>query len=40
MIAPMLIALGFYLAWDAKRSGTARDEKMKLVILGLQYISF
>jgi len=32
MIAPMLIALGFYLAWDAKRSGTSRDEKMKLVI--------
>jgi len=32
MIAPMLIALGFYLAWSAKRAGGSRDEKMKLVI--------
>jgi len=32
MIAPMLIILGLYLAWDAKRAGGARDEKMKLVI--------
>jgi uncharacterized integral membrane protein (TIGR00698 family) len=32
MIAPMLIVLGFYLAWDAKKAGGARDEKMKLVI--------
>ena len=32
MIAPMLIVLGLYLAWDAKRAGGARDEKMKLVI--------
>ncbi|MCF6244694.1 MAG: YeiH family protein [Sulfurovum sp.] len=32
MIAPMLIVLGFYLAWGAKKSGTSRDEKMKLVI--------
>jgi len=32
MIAPMLIVLGLYLAWDAKRAGASRDEKMKLVI--------
>jgi len=32
MIAPMLIVLGLYLAWDAKRAGDSRDEKMKLVI--------
>jgi len=32
MIAPMLIALGFYLAWSAKREGENRDGKMKLVI--------
>ena len=32
MIAPMLIVLGLYLAWDAKKSGAAREEKMKLVI--------
>ncbi len=32
MIAPMLIVLGLYLAWDAKKSGGAREEKMKLVI--------
>ena len=33
MIAPMLIALGLYLAWSAKKEGAAaRDEKMKLVI--------
>jgi uncharacterized integral membrane protein (TIGR00698 family) len=32
MIAPMLIVLGLYLAWDAKRAGGERDEKMKLVI--------
>jgi len=32
MIAPMLIALGLYLAWSAKREGSSRDEKMKLVI--------
>jgi len=32
MIAPMLIVLGLYLAWDAKKAGGARDEKMKLVI--------
>jgi uncharacterized integral membrane protein (TIGR00698 family) len=32
MIAPMLIVLGLYLAWSAKREGGARDEKMKLVI--------
>jgi uncharacterized integral membrane protein (TIGR00698 family) len=32
MIAPMLIVLGFYLAWSAKKEGGARDEKMKLVI--------
>jgi len=32
MIAPMLIVLGLYLAWSAKREGGSRDEKMKLVI--------
>ncbi len=32
MIAPMLIILGLYLAWSAKKEGTSRDEKMKLVI--------
>jgi len=32
MIAPMLIVLGFYLAYVAKKEGNARDEKMKLVI--------
>jgi len=32
MIAPMLILLGLYLAWDSKKSGETRDEKMKLVI--------
>ncbi len=32
MIAPMLIVLGFYLAWSAKREGGSRNEKMKLVI--------
>ncbi|MEA2047200.1 MAG: YeiH family protein [Campylobacterota bacterium] len=32
MIAPMLILLGLYLAWSAKKEGTKRDEKMKLVI--------
>lgn len=32
MIAPMLIVLGFYLAWSAKKVGAHRDEKMKLVI--------
>jgi len=32
MIAPMLIVLGLYLAWSAKKEGGARDEKMKLVI--------
>jgi len=32
MIAPMLIILGLYLAWDTKRSGGSRNEKMKLVI--------
>jgi uncharacterized integral membrane protein (TIGR00698 family) len=32
MIAPMLIVLGLYLAWDAKRAGGARNEKTKLVI--------
>ena len=32
MIAPMLIVLGFYLAWDAKRAGGERNEKTKLVI--------
>lgn len=32
MIAPMLIVLGLYLAWSAKKEGGTRDEKMKLVI--------
>ena len=32
MIAPMLIALGLYLAWSAKKEGNQRNEKMKLVI--------
>lgn len=32
MIAPMLIILGLYLAWSAKREGGSRNEKMKLVI--------
>ncbi len=32
MIAPMLIVMGLYLAWDAKKAGGNRDEKMKLVI--------
>jgi uncharacterized integral membrane protein (TIGR00698 family) len=32
MIAPMLIILGLYLAWSAKKEGGSRDEKMKLVI--------
>ena len=37
MIAPMLIGLGFYLAWSDKKNdneteGGSRDEKMKLVI--------
>ena len=32
MIAPMLIVLGLYLAWAAKKEGGSRDEKMKLVI--------
>ena len=32
MIAPMLIVLGLYLAWSAKREGGERNEKMKLVI--------
>ncbi len=32
MIAPMLIILGLYLAWDAKRSGGAHSGKTKLVI--------
>jgi uncharacterized integral membrane protein (TIGR00698 family) len=32
MIAPMLIVLGLYLAWSAKREGGSREEKMKLVI--------
>jgi len=32
MIAPMLIVLGLYLAWSAKKEGESRDEKMKLVI--------
>ena len=32
MIAPMLIALGLYLAWSSKKAGENRDEKMKLVI--------
>jgi len=32
MIAPMLIVLGFYLAYSAKKEGGAHNEKMKLVI--------
>jgi len=32
MIAPMLIVLGLYLAWSAKKEGGARNEKTKLVI--------
>lgn len=32
MIAPMLIFLGLYLAWSAKKEGGIRNEKMKLVI--------
>jgi uncharacterized integral membrane protein (TIGR00698 family) len=32
MIAPMLIVLGLYLAWDTKKQGGERKEKMKLVI--------
>jgi uncharacterized integral membrane protein (TIGR00698 family) len=32
MIAPMLIVLGFYLAYAAKKEGGNREEKMKLVI--------
>ena len=32
MIAPMLIVLGFYLAWSAKREGGEHNDKMKLVI--------
>ncbi|RRS32279.1 MAG: membrane protein [Epsilonproteobacteria bacterium (ex Lamellibrachia satsuma)] len=32
MIAPMLIILGLYLAWDAKRSGGEHSGKTKLVI--------
>jgi uncharacterized integral membrane protein (TIGR00698 family) len=32
MIAPMLIVLGLYLAWSAKKEGNKKDEKMKLVI--------
>jgi uncharacterized integral membrane protein (TIGR00698 family) len=32
MIAPMLIILGLYLAWSAKKEGGARNEKTKLVI--------
>ena len=32
MIAPMLIVLGIYLTWSAKKAGENRDEKMKLVI--------
>lgn len=32
MIAPMLVVLGLYLAWDTKKAGGSRDEKMKLVI--------
>ncbi|CAA6828007.1 MAG: Putative membrane protein YeiH [uncultured Sulfurovum sp.] len=32
MIAPMLILLGFYLAWTAKKDGNSRSEKTKLVI--------
>lgn len=32
MIAPMLIFLGFYLAWSAKNEGGNNNEKMQLVI--------
>ena len=32
MIAPMLIVLGLYLAWSAKKEGEKRNEKTKLVI--------
>ena len=32
MIAPMLIVLGFYLSWVAKKDGTSTSEKTKLVI--------
>jgi len=32
MIAPMLIILGFYLAYSAKKEGGEHNEKMKLVI--------
>jgi len=32
MIAPMLIVLGLYLAYSAKKEGTDTDNKMKLVI--------
>jgi uncharacterized integral membrane protein (TIGR00698 family) len=32
MIAPMLIILGFYLAYTTKKIGEIRDEKVKLVI--------
>jgi len=32
MIAPMLIVLGLYLAWAAKKEGNERTEKTKLVI--------
>jgi len=32
MIAPMLIVLGLYLAWAAKKEGGSRNEKTKLVI--------
>jgi len=32
MIAPMLIVLGFYLAYTAKKEGGAHNEKIKLVI--------
>jgi len=32
MIAPMLIILGLWLSWDAKRKGGESDGKMKLVI--------
>ena len=32
MIAPMLIVLGLYLAWAAKKEGGERNEKTKLVI--------
>jgi len=32
MIAPMLIVLGFYLAWESKKAGGESEGKMKLVI--------